>query len=100
MAHGYPLEIKLQINLKDLYNGFSMSKVNSFDEAYNMLWNHALIEYAAVQSGLNLKLPEYKAKLDVAEALASGAMTDLYQYTIDTLRESLARGVRVASGKI
>lgn len=97
---GYPLEIKLQINLKDLYNSFSMSKVNSFDEAYNMLWNHALIEYAAVQSGLNLKLPEYKAKLDVAEALASGAMTDLYQYTIDSLRESLARGVRVASGKI
>ena len=97
---GYPLEIKLQINLKDLYNGFSMSKVNSFDEAYNMLWNHSLIEYAAVQSGLNLKLPEYKAKLDVAEALASGAMTDLYQFTIDRLRESLARGVRVASGKL
>ena len=97
---GYPLEIKLQINLKDLYNGFSMSKVNSFDEAYNMLWNHALIEYAAVQSGLNLKLPEYKAKLDVAKALASGAVTDFYQFTIDRLRESLARGVRIAAGRI
>lgn len=96
---GYPLEIKLQINLKDLYNSFSISKINTSQEAYNMLWNHALIDYVSVQSGVNMKQSEYAKKMKVAEALSSSAIRDLYQYPLDSIRESLSRGLRIAAGK-
>lgn len=96
---GYPLEIKLQINLKDLYNSFSISKPTSFQEAYNFIWNHALIDYVSVQSGVNMKQSEYAKKFQVAKALTESGLQNLYQYPLDSIRESFSRGLRIAAGK-
>ena len=69
---GYPLEIKLSISLKDLYNTFAMSMISDLKSAYDMLWNNALIDYVSVQSGLDmnslnslrrLKLPKHSVIL-------------------------------------
>lgn len=96
---GYPLEIKLSVTLKDLYNTFAMSQITDLKSAYNMLWNYALIDYVSVQSGLDMKLSEFAKKIEVAKALGNTAIRDLWNYPLEKAKERLAQSIRIASGR-
>lgn len=96
---GYPLEIKLSVTLKDLYNTFSMSQISDAQSAYNMLWNYALIDYVSVQSGLDMKTSEFAKKMEVAEALGNTTMRNLWNYPLEKAKERLAQSIRMAAGK-
>lgn len=96
---GYPLEIKLSVTLKDLYNTFAMSQITDLKSAYNMLWNYALIDYVSVQSGLDMKLSEFAKKIEVAKALGNTAISGLWNYPLEKAKERLAQSIRIASGR-
>lgn len=96
---GYPLEIKLSVTLKDLYNTFAMSQITDLKSAYNMLWNYALIDYVSVQSGLDMKLSEFAKKIEVAKALGNTAIRGLWNYPLEKAKERLAQSIRIASGR-
>ena len=96
---GYPLEIKLSISLKDLYNTFAMSMISDLKSAYDMLWNNALIDYVSVQSGLDMKLSEFAKKIEVAKALGNTAVSAIWNYPLEKAKERLAQSIRIAAGR-
>lgn len=76
---GLPLEVQLSIAIKDLYSSLSISRLNgvSLTDAYNTLWNHAYLDYAAIQTGIDLKQAMHRRKLDLAISLAENETEDL-----------------------
>lgn len=89
---GLPLEVQLSINIKDLYNSFSMSRINAVApvDIYNMLWNTALIDYVSVNSGLNMKQSEWRTKIELAKTLGQNSLSDIFVYPQDKVRQALA----------
>lgn len=90
---GLPLEVNLQISLKDLYTAMMLSMVNDCSplDAYNFLWNNSLIDYITVGSGLDIRKSEWATKLGIAAALASNSFEGIVTKNADLIRESLSR---------
>lgn len=105
---GFPLQMNLSVSIRDLYSEIPISAINgaSFTDAYNFLWNTALIDYISVQSGMNMKTSELMKKLDVAEALARNVGRQAtYSARIRAQEtwvnsQTLAMGARSAAKKI
>jgi hypothetical protein len=88
---GFPLDMKLTIQIQDLYKNLMISSINGVTptDAWNFLWNTCLIDYVSVQSGLDMRTNEWRKKADVAASLVSDAIDSTYQYPLQTIRERL-----------
>ena len=86
---GLPLEMDISVSIKELYSALSISVVNSlFRDVYNFLWNSPLLDYIAVQSGVELNHTEIGMKLKIATALVKSHK--MSEYVFDTAQEHLA----------
>ena len=88
---GLPLEVSVSMNIKDLYNSLSISRVNSITDAYNLMWNDSLIDYLAAMSGVDMKVPSMKKRMQIAEALGKTAITDIYNRPREIIAESVGK---------
>lgn len=91
-AEGFPLEMRLSINIRELYSSLSISSINaaSLDDAYNYLWNTALHDYIGSMSGLDMREADTYRKLQVAKTLAGNAVRGFFEHPFDTLAERIA----------
>ena len=99
-ADGLPLEMNLSITIEDLCPHLSISRINgvSFRDAYNMLWNGALLDYVAVLSGLDLRQTDHAKRSELAEALAKNSAGDMVNNKIkETLIEDVSNMLSKAS---
>ena len=94
---GLPLEMNLDISIKDLYSNLMISRINlvSPTDIYNFFWNQSFMDYARVQSGLNLKQSEAMIKWETLKAieknqLSPDAVSSKFQ---DIIKESISRFV-------
>jgi hypothetical protein len=89
---GFPLEVKLTIQIQDLYKNLMISSINgvSRTDAWNFLWNTCLIDYVSVQSGLDMRTSEWRKKSDVAISLVSDAIDATYSYPLQSMREKVS----------
>ena len=79
-ADGLPTEVQLSISIKDLYTQLSMHRINgvSATDIYNFIWNTNLLDYLAVQTGLNMRQAEAKTKFDILKALTLDKLDTTY----------------------
>ena len=93
---GYPLAVTLSVQIVDLYSSFYISRINGISptDAYNFLQNNGLIDYVAVQSGIDMKRGEFGKKLAVAEALGRTAFSDFFTHPLASNQETVASAVR------
>lgn len=94
-VEGYPLEMKLSINITELISEISISRINgaSYEDAYNFLWNTALMDYIASMSACDFRQSDYMKKATVAKALAENAMGDLFDHPVDAFAESVREAI-------
>ena len=87
---GLPLEATISVNVKELYSAISigMLKHASLQDAAYLLQNTSLIDYIAIQSGVDLRKSEFGLKLKIADALIRNAADDLVNYELDRLKEN------------
>lgn len=90
---GYPLEIKLNINIRDLYKSLSISALHGvgYEDAMNFLWNTGLIDYVSVQSGLDMRCNEFQKKFDVAQSLLRDNIDNFFRNPLSELQENINR---------
>ena len=97
---GLPLEATISVNIKELYSAISIGilKHASPQDARYLLQNTSLIDYIAIQSGVDLRKSELGLKLKVADALIRNAADDLVNYDLDRWKEASARRIHNLSG--
>lgn len=88
---GLPLEMNLNISIKDLYSALSVSRINGVSptDAYNFVNNNAYLDYLAVQGGLDLRKQEGLLKQELAFQIAQNQFHDLMQIPGDNIALSL-----------
>lgn len=71
---GLPTEIKITMTIKDLYSELMMTPSNS---PLLFMSNSSLIDYLAVNCGLDLVMPQIENKVDYLMDVISSAFTDI-----------------------
>lgn len=89
-AQGFPTEVNISMNIKDLYNALSMSNFRTRRGIWNTLYNAPLLDYIGVQCGLNMKSSEWSKKIALIKSLLSNVASDQADYTITSARELAA----------
>ena len=84
---GLPLQMTLNISIKDLYSAMSISRINGVSptDAYNFVNNNAYLDYLAVQGGLDLRKQEGLLKQELAFQIAQNQFHDLMEIPGDNI---------------
>ena len=104
---GLPLEVNLSVNIVDLYSTFSIACMNGVSptDAFNFVNNSALIDYIAVNGGLDMKKGEYIRKIEFAAQLFQNSAHnllvnpgDLAAQSITQFKQAIINGARNTLG--
>ena len=84
---GLPLQMTLNVSIKDLYSAMSISRINGVSptDAYNFVNNNAYLDYLAVQGGLDLRKQEGLLKQELAFQIAQNQFHDLMEIPGDNI---------------
>lgn len=95
-AEGFPLEMRLSIQIRELYSALFTSAVHSasMTDAYNYLWNTSLHDYIGAMSGLDMRESDIFRKLQVAKTLAQNSIENTFSHPFDYFAEKAAEKAR------
>ena len=83
---GLATEVKVTINIKDLYSDLMMTPSN---KPLLLLSNTSLIDYIAVNCGLDLVMPQMSKKLDYIMNAVKTAFTDIPDNLVSQMTEKI-----------
>ena len=96
-VEGFPLEMTLSIQIKDLYSSMMMSRINfvSPKDIYNFVWNTGFLDYLAVQGGLNMKCTEAANRAAFVKSIVSNQFDARYvgNRAIDIAKEEIRNSI-------
>ena len=79
-VEGFPLEITLNITIKELYASMMQSNINFIHpvDIYNFAWNNGFLDYISVLGGLNLKQSEARKRFQFIKAIIANKFSPEY----------------------
>ena len=83
---GLPLEIRVSMTFKKLYNSMALSKDSTYSTFIN---NIALLDFLANLSGVNLNQPEILRKLNMFFSSKINAVTDLPENVLNKIYDNI-----------
>ena len=93
---GYPMEIRVQLQIKDLYSDLTMTPAGS---ALLFLANSSLIEFIATNCGVNLITPQLSNRVKYVTAIVSSsaknAKKNVENAVVDSFESMIASFTRV-----
>lgn len=93
---GYPMEIRVQLQIKDLYSDLTMTPAGS---ALLFLANSSLIEFIATNCGVNLITPQLSNRVKYVTAIvassAKNAKKNVENAVVDSFESMIASFTRV-----
>ena len=87
---GMPMEMKITLNIKDLYSSLDISPTTN---PIGFLNNHSLIDYISVNSGVDIINPNVMAKIRRLTNTITGTVEDILPTVGKSISESLSNKI-------